>query len=94
MWTPGSRWWTGTAPEWDIVAEDIAGKRLLLGEAKLTSGGLQRLTSEVAHRAAPDLPAKYRHHTVVRAVFLPETQKQTRVADVAVVSLRHMLHHS
>lgn len=52
---------------------------------------LKGAVAGVAARALPDLPARYRNHTVVRAVFVPETQRQTRIGDVAVVSLRHLL---
>lgn len=90
-WAPAQRWWQGSAPEWDLVAEDITGTRLLLGESKRTASHLKDDVAEVEGRALPDLPAKYRRHTVVRAVFVPETQRQTRIGDVAVVSLRHLL---
>jgi len=52
---------------------------------------LKGAVAGVAARALPDLPARYRHQTIVRAVFVPETQRQTRIGDVAVVSLRHLL---
>jgi AAA+ ATPase superfamily predicted ATPase len=89
-WTPGGRWWMGNAPEWDIVAEDVAGKRVLLGEATLGSRDLHRLVAETASRAAPELPSKYRRHTIVRALFVPDTQRLTHIHDVAIVTLRHL----
>ncbi|HEY5568437.1 MAG TPA: DUF234 domain-containing protein [Gammaproteobacteria bacterium] len=90
-WKPGVRWWMGQAPEWDIVAEDVAGERLLLGEARLKAGDLRRVAAEVAAREGPSLPSAYRKRTELRALFVPDTQRLTRIGDVAVVSLRHLL---
>ena len=89
-WRPGGRWWQGSAPEWDIIAEDLAGKRLLLGEAKLTSGDVRRHALDTARRAAPDLPARYRRHTIARALFVPDSQRLTHIDGVALVSMRHL----
>src|SRR5262249_12937039 len=33
-WSIPSRWWAGSAPEWDLVSESANGRRLLLGEVK------------------------------------------------------------
>ena len=90
-WAPAQRWWQGSAPEWDLVAEDATGTRLLLGESRSTASRLKEDVAEVGGRTLPDLPAKYRRHTIVRAIFVPETQRQTRIGDVIVVSLRHLL---
>ncbi len=94
-WTPGGRWWLGQAPEWDIVAEDGEGTRVLLGEAKLGEGrgegDVRRWAREVASRPAPELPARFRRHKAVRALFLPDARRMTQVDDVAIVSLRHLM---
>lgn len=90
-WAPAQRWWQGSASEWDLVAEDVDGTRLLLGESKRTAARLQADVREVAARPLPDLPPKYRRHTIVRAILVPESQRKTRIGDVAVVSLRHLL---
>ena len=94
-WTPGGRWWLGQAPEWDIVAEDVDGTRVLLGEAKLGEGrgggDVRRWAREVASRPAPELPARFRRHKAVRALFLPDPQRMIQVDDVAIVSLRHLM---
>ncbi|MBA2319574.1 MAG: ATP-binding protein [Deltaproteobacteria bacterium] len=37
-WGPAARWWQGNAPEWDVVARSVDGRRVLLGEAKLRTG--------------------------------------------------------
>jgi uncharacterized protein len=89
-WQPALRWWRGEAPEWDIVAEDREGERILLGEAKIGLRDVRRTVAEVASRPAPDLPASVRRRTVVRALMVPDTQRATHVGDVALVSLRHL----
>ncbi|HEY4241767.1 MAG TPA: ATP-binding protein [Kofleriaceae bacterium] len=88
-WKPAQRWWQGSAPEWDIVAEDPDGKRLLLGEAKV-GADVAKLAAEVAARAAPVLPAKYAKHRVTRAVFVPEATRRTQIGDITVISLRDL----
>lgn len=53
-WGPASRWWGGDRPELDVVAESLDGRRVLVGEAKWSSGGrdvraeLVRLRERVA----------------------------------------------
>lgn len=74
---PPQRWWHGTAPEWDIVA-------------KVSAGHLGRLVAEVAARPAPDLPAAFRHHTIVRAVCIPETQRVREIDGVAIIGLKDL----
>ncbi len=63
-WGPASRWWKGNEEEWDIVAESLDGKRLLLGEVKLRAGSHDMRM--LGTRAIP-LFARGRH--VVRAMF-------------------------
>lgn len=89
-WRAGSRWWSGHAPEWDVVAEDTDGKRLLLGEVKLSAGDVRAAAAAVARRPRPELPARYRRHDVVQALFVPETPRIAEVEGVAVVALRDL----
>jgi len=89
-WMPPQRWWHGAAPEWDIVAEDADRRRLLLGEAKVSAGHLRRLVAEVAARPAPELPASYRRHTIVRAVCVPDTQRVREMDGIAIVTLKDL----
>jgi AAA+ ATPase superfamily predicted ATPase len=82
-WGPASRWWRGDEPEWDIVAESIDGKRLLLGEAKWSAKPwsareLAGLTQSLEARRPPTLPARYSKHEVVRALFVPELDPRAR----------------
>jgi DNA-binding transcriptional ArsR family regulator len=90
-WAAGARWWRRNSPEWDIVSEHTADRRLLLGEAKLDGGDLRALATEVAARPTPDLPAKYRRHEIIRAVLVPSAPRHSVIGDVAVVTLRHLM---
>jgi len=76
-------------PEWDVVAEHRSEPRVLLGEAKL-GGRLDRIVAEVKGRRPPALPARFEQHEIIRAVFVPDASRVTKVDDVAVVSLRHL----
>jgi AAA+ ATPase superfamily predicted ATPase len=88
-WSPAQRWWQGADPEWDVVAEHSSESRVLLGEAKL-GGRLDRIVAEVKGRRPPALPARFGQHEIIRAVFVPDASRVTKVDDVAVVSLRHL----
>ena len=76
-WGPASRWWRAKEPEWDIVSESLDGKRLLIAEAKwsghpLTERSLERGSRALGQRALPALPSRYRDHTFIRVLFVPE----------------------
>jgi hypothetical protein len=86
-WKPASRWWSGNAAEWDVIAEDVAGERLLLGEAKLGAGDVRTRAGALARRPPPELPAKYRGHERVHALFVPDSRTDA-VGGVAVVTAR------
>jgi uncharacterized protein len=86
-WKPASRWWSGNAAEWDVIAEDVAGERLLLGEAKLGAGDVRARAGALARRPPPELPAKYRGHEPVHALFVPDARVDA-VGAVAVVTAR------
>lgn len=90
-WRPGGRWWSGAAPEWDVVAEDVAERRLLLGEAKLGGGELRAEVAALASRPPPVLPARFAQHVVTRALFVPDGPPRVRaVGDVAIVTARDL----
>ncbi len=77
-WGPAARWWKGNSAEWDVVAESIDRKRLLLGEVKWSARPFGKRTLERALRALavkphPSLPGKYADREVVRALFVPAT---------------------
>jgi AAA+ ATPase superfamily predicted ATPase len=88
-WKPAWRWWSGDAPEWDIVAEDVHGDRLLVGEAKLAGGPVSRrriesMAADVAARPLPELSGRYRRHAIVRALFVPEFERRGATASRGV----------
>ena len=85
-WGPAARWWRGHAPEWDVVAESLEGRRLLLGEANwraspLDDAGIERLALAVQRRPAPELPPRYRDHDVQRVLFVPDPAKAAGTPD-------------
>ena len=76
-WSVGTRWWRGNAPEWDVVAESLDGKRLLLGEVKwrgrpFDEKPLGRAARETRTKPAPELGRRFREHEEVRVLFVPE----------------------
>ncbi|MBN2496641.1 MAG: ATP-binding protein [Deltaproteobacteria bacterium] len=77
-WLPAGRWWRGNAPEWDIVSEDRAHERILLGEAKWSAEPFRQRAIASAVKALrdkplPRLPERFSGHKPVRALFVPET---------------------
>ncbi|HEX7670754.1 MAG TPA: DUF234 domain-containing protein, partial [Polyangiaceae bacterium] len=75
-WGPASRWWSGSAPEWDVVSESLDGKRLLLGEAKWSERAfsdteLAKLVRALESRTPPALGAGFSMHAVTRVLFVP-----------------------
>lgn len=96
-WGPCRRWWHGAAPEWDLVSESGDGQRLLLGEAKWSRRAFDQdaVTAAVASLRAkqpPALASRYERHEVVRALFVPETERGVRTpADVFVVAARDLV---
>jgi AAA+ ATPase superfamily predicted ATPase len=90
-WKPAFRWWSGTDPEWDIVAESASSNKLLLGEVKFAfrkfgKAELARETARLAARPLPRLPEAYGGHTVVRALFVPEADTWTGRECIVVTS--------
>jgi hypothetical protein len=76
-WGVARRWWHKDAPEWDVVAEDAAGKSLLLGEAKWKGRpfgprDLARAARDVADKPPPSLPGRFAGHRHVRVLFVPQ----------------------
>jgi hypothetical protein len=52
-WGPPSRWWHGAAPEWDLVARSLDGRRLLLGEAKVAVDSIPAARAALQARPPP-----------------------------------------
>lgn len=68
-WMPAQRYWHGNAPELDIVARSLDGKRLLVGEAKWTERAGRR--RRAARPTLPKLPDTD-DCEIVYALFVPE----------------------
>lgn len=87
-WMPARRYWRGSEPEWDVVAESVDGKSILLGEAKWFSAAmdeaeLSRLCRSVMSRPIPPVVAasgKELH----RALFVPERETMRTEAMTAI----------
>jgi AAA+ ATPase superfamily predicted ATPase len=80
-WGPARRWWHGAAPEWDVVAESLDGRRLLLGEVKVGRGA--------AGRARTPPPFASRYEEVVSASFVLRDPRAGDVGpDVVLAALR------
>jgi AAA+ ATPase superfamily predicted ATPase len=75
-WMPAQRYWRGADPEWDIVAESIDNKEILLGESKwfgktLKKNEIERICLSIVSRRAP--PAVAGSGKIPRfALFVPQ----------------------
>ncbi|PIP82653.1 MAG: hypothetical protein COR54_13645 [Elusimicrobia bacterium CG22_combo_CG10-13_8_21_14_all_63_91] len=94
---PASRWWRGSAPEWDLVSAAQDGKTVVLGSAHfserpLAPGRIARLADELALRAAPSLPPALRAAAIVRVLFVPAAGPGARTpAGVRLVTADALL---
>jgi uncharacterized protein len=94
-WKPARRYWHGAAPEWDIVADAVQGRRVLAGEAwfsrkPATPAALRSAALELSQRTLPPGTAG---REVVRAVFVPRTAAGAPrvVAGVHIVTQRDVI---
>ncbi len=76
-----SRWWRGNDPEWDLVASELDGRGLLLGEVKFSerafdTDAVDTLCRQLANRAPP--PGVEANHDVQRCLFVPDTESRLR----------------
>ena len=80
-WKPASRFWQAHGPEWDIVADSINGKHLLLGEVKwsrksFNTDEINRMGRQILAKGIPPLPKPYNRRQIVHAIFIPETKQK------------------
>ena len=80
-WQPAARWWQGNEPEWDVVAESLDRRQLLLGEVKLRAS-----QADVDRFRARPLPPFAAGRTVVRALFVADARGPLRSADTWLLS--------
>jgi AAA+ ATPase superfamily predicted ATPase len=93
-WRPPNRYWHGAEPEWDLVADALDGKRVLVGEAwfsvrPATAAMVTREAERLAHRPPP---APLRDREVVRALFVPAVVAPgpKLIASVHIVTLAEL----
>jgi hypothetical protein len=72
---PASRFWRGSGPEWDVVAESLDGRTLLLGEVKwhekpADEDATQRAIADLLRKGDPS-PSLVGSRRLRRAVFAP-----------------------
>jgi AAA+ ATPase superfamily predicted ATPase len=86
-WLPASRWWQGSAPEWDLVLTTADGRQGAVGEVKWSwrpfdKQSIGRMVREMAARPLPPgLPVD-----TMRLVFVPATDgDMTRVDEGVTV---------
>jgi len=83
-WSIASRWWRGTDPEWDVVAESLDRSKLLLGEVKVRAS--QRDMEDLVRRPHPPFAEG---RTVVKALFAAHPPRgRSRAAGTLLVGPR------
>jgi len=86
-WLPASRWWQGSAPEWDLVLTTADGRQGAVGEVKWSETPFDRPTigRMVREMAARPLPPGLPVDTL-RLVFVPATDgDRVRMEEGATV---------
>jgi AAA+ ATPase superfamily predicted ATPase len=94
-WRPPLRYWHGSEPEWDLVADAVDGPRTLVGEAwfsrkPVTASVLRRESVRLESR---QVPAALAGRSVVRALFVPAVPPRTPrlFGSVHIVTLADLL---
>ena len=86
---PAQRYWRGNAPEHDVVARSVDGRRLLVGEAKwpMAAGLVSRIGTT---RQATDLPGAASCE-IVHVRFVPDAREAETSAGVVTVDARTVM---
>ncbi|MBP9205993.1 MAG: hypothetical protein KBG28_18605, partial [Kofleriaceae bacterium] len=94
-WQPALRYWRGHEPEWDLVADALDARSVLLGEAWFTTRPVSAdvARAEAARLAARPVPAAVGKRPVVRALFVPSLAADAprRVGDVHLATLDDLI---
>jgi AAA+ ATPase superfamily predicted ATPase len=95
-WANVGRWWSGGAPEWDLVSESTDGRRLLFGEAKWSARPfpaeeIARACQKLAEKPAPSLGAGYSGRETIRVLLVPAVRGTVRSGSVVVVTADELL---
>lgn len=81
-WLPASRWWRGSAPEWDLVLTSTDGRRGAVGEVKwarqaFDDEAIRRIVRTMASRPLPPgMPSE-----LMRLVFVPAVSEGTALVN-------------
>ncbi len=80
-WQPGSRFWQAHGHEWDIIADSVDGKHLLLAEVKwsrkpATLDEMRGMARQFLAKGIPPLPKLYNSRRIIHALFIPETVRK------------------
>jgi len=98
-WNVAARWWQGNAPEWDLLAESLDGRSLLLGEVKWSARpfgrtALDKALAELASRSEPPLGSRWENRRRRRILFVPALAAGVTTApagEIAVLTLADLL---
>ncbi len=94
-WRPPARYWRGSEPEWDLVADAVTGPRTLVGEAWFSKKPVTAtvLAREAARLQVRQLPPPTTGREIVRVLFVPALAPRTPqlVGGVHVVTLADLI---
>lgn len=99
-WLPARRYWRGNEREWDIVAESLDKKRILLGECKWVeqeqdARDLDRVARQVLQKGLPSsIPFEGRE--VVYALFISKVRRgcPRKIMGMRILDARDVIRHS
>ena len=88
---PAQRYWHGNAPEYDIVARSLDGRRILVGEARWPAKGVAPAGWEAGRRAgAASLPGAA-DAELVHALFVPDATGVKAGAEVEIFDAKTVM---
>jgi AAA+ ATPase superfamily predicted ATPase len=95
---PARRYWRGDGPEWDMIAESLDGRSLLVGEAKWTerhptASALTEAARRLIAKGVPPVPRRPEARIIRYAIFVPRRPRPSRPLgrDVHVVDAADLL---
>ena len=88
---PAQRYWHGNAPEYDIVARSLDGRRILVGEARWTARGVAPAGWEPGRRAGAATLPDAADAEVVHALFVPDAAGVRASAGVEIVDAKAVM---
>ena len=99
-WLPARRYWRGNEPEWDIVAESLDKKRILLGECKwveqeLNERDIERVARQVLQKGLPS-SIQFEKREVTYVLFIGKVRKgcKREIPGMRILDAADVIHHS